>query len=205
MKLKKNWKGLVPEYFPEITNYIEKEFDLKTIKKKYPALIDPGINEDDQVNLIIKIVFSIARQIPSDWKKKNLTKVIDAYIALYLREFVWDCFLHYYEMVHGEEPDTYNNNFIYILEMLDELYKTKNSFLKSGTIDDQEKFNIEFNSKIYKDSRLASSTDSQKIINTNAKKDSELFPLSWEEILHGTKKNTNQCHLLKDYINKKFV
>ena len=108
-------------------------------------------------------------------------------------------------MVHGEEPDTYNNNFIYILEMLDELYKTKNSFLKSGTIDDQEKFNIEFNSKIYKDSRLASSTDSQKIINTNAKKDSELFPLSWEEILHGTKKNTNQCHLLKDYINKKFV
>ena len=26
MKLKENWTGLVPEYFPEITNYIEKEF-----------------------------------------------------------------------------------------------------------------------------------------------------------------------------------
>ena len=207
MKLKENWTGLVPEYFPEITNYIEKEFVLKNIEKKYPILIDPFINKDDQVNLIIKIVFSLARQIPSDWKKHNLNKVIDPYIILYLREFIWDCFLNYYEMVHGEEDSTYDNHFSYILEILDELYETKNGFVISGALIHDKEFNIKYgnDSKTYKNSRLASSTDSNKIINTNAKKDSELFPLSWEEILHGTKKPTSQCHLLKDYINIKFV
>ena len=79
-------------------------------------------------------------------------------------------------------------------------------FLQQDGFLDKE-FNIKYgnDSKTYKNSRLASRTESNKIINTNAKKDSELFPLSLEEILHGTKKPTSQCHLLKDYINIKFV
>ena len=206
MKLKKNWNGLVPEYFPEITNYIEKEFVLKNIKKKYPVLIEPDINKEDQVNLIIKIVFSLARQIPSDWKKNNLNKIIDPYIILYLREFVWDCFLNYYEMFHSQEDSTYDIHFLNILKILDELYETKNGFAVSGALIYDKEFNIKYGSgsKIHKDSRLASSKDSNKIIHLNTKNEI-VFPLSWEEILHGTKKNTNQCHSLKDYINKKFI
>ena len=33
--LKKNWKGLVPEYFPELTRYIEKQFQYDVHKKAF--------------------------------------------------------------------------------------------------------------------------------------------------------------------------
>ena len=207
MKLKKNWNGLVPEYFPEIINFIDKNFELKNIEKKYPILINSSLDKDEQVNLIIKIVFSLARQIPSDWKKNNLNKIIDPYIILYLREFIWDCFLNYYEMVHEEEDDTYDNHFFDILKILDKLYETKDSFQISCKLIYDKKFENKYGikSKIYKTARLASATDSKKIININAKKSSEIFPLNWDEILHGTKKSKKQCHMLKDYISAKFI
>ena len=59
--------------------------------------------------------------------------------------------------------------------------------------------------KIYEKARFDSSKDSNKIVNTNAKVDNEIFPLDLDEILYGTKKPTSQCHYLKDYINKKYA
>jgi len=205
--LKKNWKGLVPEYFPQLTRYIEKQFQLSKLEKNYPILISPEINKNEQVDLIIKIVFSLARQIPAEWKKTNIYKIIDPYMTLYLREFIWDCFLDYRENIHGLTDETYDNEFSNILELLDKLYETKDVFQISGGVFFDEKFNKKYNfkTKIYKASRLASSKDSNKIINLGAKNNNKIFPLSREEVLYGTKKTSNQCCLLKDYINKKFV
>ena len=206
-KLNKNWKGLVPEYYEEVDEYIRKNFLLSKFKKKYPFLFDESIDLKEQGILVLRIIFSLARQIPADWKKTNISKVIDPYILWYVREFVWDCFLNYREGFCGLEDDTYDHHFTQILKILDELYETKDGFQISGQILNDAKSNKNYNygTKIYKKARFDSSKDSQKIVNTNAKVDNEIFPLDLNEILYGTKKPTSQCHFLKDYINKKFA
>ena len=206
-KLNKNWKGLVPEYYEEVDEYIRKNFLLSKFQNKYPNLFDSSIDLKEQGILVMRIIFSLARQIPADWRKTNIMKIIDPYIIIYLREFVWDCFLNYREGFCGLEDDTYDRHFSDILEILDKLYITKNGFTVASTLIFDENFNKKYNNrtKIYEKARFDSSKDSNKIVNTNAKVDNEIFPLDLDEILYGTKKPTSQCHYLKDYINKKYA
>ena len=84
-KLNKNWKGLVPEYYEEVDEYIRKNFLLSKFKKKYPFLFDESIDLKEQGILVMRIIFSLARQMPADWKKTYISQVIDPYILWYLR------------------------------------------------------------------------------------------------------------------------
>ena len=69
--LKKNWKGLVPEYFPQLTRYIEKQFQLSKLEKNYPILISPEINKNEQVDLIINDTDIVVNE-PKNKKDKPL-------------------------------------------------------------------------------------------------------------------------------------
>jgi hypothetical protein len=70
-KLKKDWQGLVPQYFPELTKYIEKEFNPEKLQNRHPEVFDDRISINDQADFFITVVFSLARQIPSTWKNSK--------------------------------------------------------------------------------------------------------------------------------------
>ena len=198
-KLKKDWQGLVPQYFPDLEGYIEKEFDPEKLQKKYPQLITMKINDKEQSDLVIKVVFSLARQIPSDWKKTKVLIPDDKFIIFYIREFVWDCFLEYREMHYGLEDSTYDGEFSNILDILGKLYQSKQNMsdvlLKFSKYAENNKFK-----KIYENARNCAGEDSNKIVSKNPKKSK----LKWEDVLYGGKKTNKLCNLLRDYISKKY-
>ena len=103
-KLEKNWQGVVPQYFPELTKYIEKEFEPKKLKKKHLSLFKDEISIYEQTDFFIKVVFSLARQIPSDWIRLKNIIPNDYFINFYIRDFVVESYITYLEWCNGIEP-----------------------------------------------------------------------------------------------------
>ena len=215
-KIKEKLHGLVPEYYPELTKYIEKEFEYEKLKKNYPSLFVQPINKFDQVDIIISIVFSISRQIPPT--NKFLNKIKDPFVIWYFYDFIFDCLGDYRDNFFGIVEDDFINEFQDIMKILDNLYNTKDFSKAISKLKDFDKSIPIFRKfgeglpltkiqkKTHDASRSASSKDSVKIVNVATKKEHEIFSLSWEKILYGIKDKRlkkTQCDGLSKYFNKK--
>ena len=213
-KLEKNWKGLVPEHFPELTDYIEREFEEEELKEKYYSVFKDELSFKEQVDFFITVIFSLARQIPSSWAKLKYTIPNDPFIVFYIHNFVTKSYITYLEWCNGIDPPvtdiegnttSYDGIVLDVYRELGRLYKISQNIKSS---DDMKyiwfnffKFNEnpKFN-KLHKKAKESVLEDSRKIISANPKNSL----LSWEEVLHGGRKNIKQCNLLREYISKNY-
>jgi|TARA_B100001964_G_scaffold234850_1_gene293973 hypothetical protein len=208
-KLEKNWQGVVPQYFPELTKYIEKEFEPKKLKKKHLSLFKDEISIYEQTDFFIKVVFSLARQIPSDWIRLKNIIPNDYFINFYIRDFVVESYITYLEWCNGieppetdieEGPTSYDGIVLDVYKELGRLYKSSQNMTNAWNNCLKYLENNKYN-KLYKNAKACALKDSEKIVSANSKKPSKL---KWEDVLYGGKKTNKHCNLLREYISKKY-
>jgi len=229
-KVKKNWYGLTPQHFPELEKYIQKEFTKKKIEKKIFCFFNHDIDLNNQINFLTKIVFSLTRQIPSNWKKSIRVFPKDPFIHFYITEFVLECSIVFYEYENAIDTEyggtlLYDNIIVAVYQEISKLYECH--WFKNGIRNDTSK-HLEMNKYkyIYKDvnksvlkkihqiAKKCALKDSNKVVQgLNFKKKT----LSVENILFNTESHSSrsyptfkypiirQCEELKKYISKKII
>lgn len=222
-KADNDWHGLVPQYFPELTKYVEKEFDPEKLQKRHPNVFDDRISINDQADFFITVVFSLARQIPSTWKNSKVLIPNDPFINLYIRDFVIESYTTYLEYCNGIEPTdldfredvptSYDMIFFSVYEELKKLYKSPlktgllkehhNLFQKYKLLGIKKNIYVSTNKyrKLHEHVRKCVFEDYGKIASRNPKKPAKL---KWDDVLHGGRKTIKHCNLLRDYISKNY-
>ena len=213
----KTWKkleGISSRAFSRINTLYRERIWRRRTKKKYYLVFKDELSFQEQVDFFITIIFSLARQIPSNWAKLKYIIPNDPFIVFYIHNFVTESYITYLEWCNGIDPPetdlegnatSYDGIVLDIYRELGRLYKISQNIKSS---DDMKhiwfnffKFNEnpKFN-KLFKKARERALEDSSKIISSNPKNSL----LSWEKVLHGGRKNIKQCNLLREYISKNY-
>tara|TARA_Y100000996_G_scaffold199438_1_gene156400 strand:- start:230 stop:865 length:636 start_codon:yes stop_codon:yes gene_type:complete len=129
----KDFYGLTPDKFPKIEKFKIKKFVDKSRlsdsfdgKEGYRLGLKKMPIHESKLENFQRILFSLARQIPSNWSNSKILLPGDDFVFSYIYEFIQQS----YELqnVLNEFNETYEFAVREILEPLFKLYKTKQDF-----------------------------------------------------------------------------
>ena len=201
MKKKNELIGLTPDKFPKVAEFKLKKFLDKTSipesftgKKRLRYGLKKMLIQDSKLDNFQRIIFALARQIPSNWKGSKILIPYDDFICNYIYFFIDESY-----NLQNVVEESYWFAVREILEPLFKLYKTKQNFNKISNIISQP----ELKTKTQKNGQICGMNDAQLA-----------YELSSFHIMYAPSDLRRsltyvpgyvQCEKLKKYISKNYT